>query len=61
MQWPHGLIMKEAHPPESGKNSSKPGISAYLVPLVSIFQGEQKSLWDPGAEMKPCSARGGQS
>ena len=59
MQWPHGLIMKEAHPPESGKKILQN--PAYLVPLVSIFQGEQKSLWDPGAEMKPCSASGGQS
>ena len=33
----------------------------YFLPLVSIFQGEQMSIWDPGAEMKPCSVSGGQS
>ena len=32
-----------------------------FIPLVSIFQDEQKSLWDPGSKMKSCSVSGGQS
>ena len=53
MQWHHNVINQKV----KKKILKTP---AYLVSLVSIFQSEQKSLWDLGPEMKSSNVSGDQ-